>query len=155
MSNDKYIYILYGSQTGNSENIAKNLEDIFLENKNKVKIFSLNNTINLDFKDSIYVFIICSTTGNGDPPLNADKWWRYIKNRNLDKNKFKDIPYAVLGLGDTNYDKFCYMGKSIDKRINELGGIRTLNIYCADEACDMDDVIDNWIKNITFIVNKN
>lgn len=149
---DKYIYVLYGSQTGNSESIAKNLKDILGET-NKVKYLSLNNVINIDFKDSIYIFIICSTTGNGEPPLNADKWWRYIKNRTLEKTKFKDISYAVLGLGDTNYDKFCYMGKSIDKRISELGGIRALNLCCADEACDMEDVVEKWIENVVLLVN--
>jgi len=152
---DKYIYILYGSQTGNSETIAKNLEDILVEENNKVKCFPLNNTITFDFKDSNYLFIICSTTGNGEPPLNADKWWRYIKNRSLEKNKFKEVKYAVLGLGDTNYDKFCYMGKSIDKRISELGGTRLLNIFCAAEACNMADVVKNWIENIKILLNKN
>jgi sulfite reductase alpha subunit-like flavoprotein len=156
MSNEnKYIYILYGSQTGNSESIAQNLQAILVEDKNKVKCLTLNDSINLDFKDSIYLFIICSTTGNGEPPLNADKWWRHIKNRSINKNKFINIKYAVLGLGDTNYDKFCYMGKAIDKRIYELGGERILNIFCADEANDMDVIIEDWIENIKLLVNEN
>jgi hypothetical protein len=37
------------------------------------------------------------------------------------KDTFQDLPFSVLGLGDTNYDKYCHMGKSIDKRLEELG----------------------------------
>jgi sulfite reductase alpha subunit-like flavoprotein len=153
--NLKYIYILYGSQTGNSESIANHLENILTEDNNKVKCLTLNNAINLDFKDSRFVFIICSTTGNGEPPLNADKWWRTMKNRSIDKNKFSNIKFAVLGLGDSNYDKFCHMGKSIDKRISELGGERVLKLYCVDGASEMEEIVDEWIKNILELsVNK-
>jgi len=151
MSN--HIYILYGSQTGNSESIAQNLEDIFKEeNDNNVTCLTLNNAINLDFKDSQLVLIICSTTGNGEPPLNADKWWRTMKNRTIDKNKFLNIKYAVLGLGNTNYDKFCNMGKSIDKRISELGGIRVLKLNCVDEVGDMEEIVEEWIQNVKSLI---
>jgi methionine synthase reductase len=151
MSDNKYIYILYGSQTGNSENIAKNLENLLVKDNHKIKCFCLNDTINFDFKDSLFTFIICSTTGNGDPPLNAEKWWRFIKNRNIDKNKFMNINYCVLGLGDSNYDKFCYIGKMIDKRISELGGKRIINIFCANEATNMEDVVDSWLHEIRIL----
>ena len=146
------IYVLYGSQTGNSESIAKHLENILLENNNEVKCLTLNNSLHLDFKDSNLVVIICSTTGNGEPPLNADKWWRSIKNRSIDKNKFTNIKYAVLGLGDSNYDKFCYIGKSIDKRISELGGTRILKLYCLDGINDMEETVDEWIQNIKSLI---
>lgn len=58
---------------------------------------------------------------------------------------FEGIPYSVLGLGDTNYDKYCYMGKSIDKRLTELGGIRELELYCADEGTGaMEETVEAW-----------
>jgi sulfite reductase alpha subunit-like flavoprotein len=57
---------------------------------------------------------------------------------------FEGIPYTVLGLGDTNYDKFCFMGKAIDKRLNELGGKRLIDVYCADEATNLEEVIEAW-----------
>ena len=57
---------------------------------------------------------------------------------------FEGIPYTVLGLGDTNYDKFCFMGKAIDKRLSELGGKRMIDVYCADEATDLEEVVEAW-----------
>lgn len=57
--------------------------------------------------------------------------------------------YAVLGLGDTNYDKFCFVGKFIDKRLEELGGKRFLPVHCADEAINMEDVVSSFTKQVT------
>ena len=52
------------------------------------------------------------------------------------------MKYTVLGLGDTNYDKFCHMGKCMDKRFEELGAFRFLPLHCADEATNMEEVVE-------------
>jgi len=57
---------------------------------------------------------------------------------------FEGVPYTVLGLGDTNYDKFCFMGKAIDKRLSELGGKRMMDLYCADESTNLEEVVEAW-----------
>ena len=50
----------------------------------------------------------------------------------------------MLALGDTNYDKFCHMGKSIDKRCAELGGVRVADLVCADEATNLEEQVTLW-----------
>lgn len=99
------------------------------------------------------VIIICSTTGNGDSPENSEQWWRSIKLRSVAKDLFQGISYAVLGLGDTNYDKFCYMGKSIDKRLTELGATRFLELTCADEAVGLEEIIEEWFSRIIKVIS--
>ena len=128
--NNKNIYLLYGSQTGNSEEICKN---IYLELFNlgyNSKYSSLNECINKDLNvfnfiekksdEKDIVIIICSTTGNGEAPCNANIFYNKLKNRNQQKDLFNNIQYSILGLGDTNYNKFCEIGKNIDKRFSEL-----------------------------------
>ena len=59
----------------------------------------------------------------------------------------------MLGLGDTNYDKFCHMGKSIDKRLAELGGKRLLEIACADEGTGaLEITVEKWKEDIMKII---
>ena len=36
------------------------------------------------------------------------------------------------------------MGKSLDKRLAELGGKRVLELACADEATGLEETIEEW-----------
>ena len=153
-NNEKTIYILYGSQSGNSESIAIELSIDINKIGYKTKCMSLNNSMNMDIKNNnIFTVFICSTYGNGDSPENASKWWRYYKKRSLEKNLFSGIYYTVLALGDSNYDKFCQMGKNIDRRINELGGIRKFEITLADSN-NLEEVVEKWRNSIIEYIKK-
>ena len=92
--------------------------------------------------------IVTSTTGNGDAPNNADKFFRFIRRRSHKSDFLVDISYVVLALGDTNYDKFCRVGKFIDKRLEELGASRVHPLCCADEATGLADVVEPWKEMI-------
>jgi methionine synthase reductase len=64
----------------------------------------------VETRDGHFVVIVCSTTGNGDPPDNCGKFWRYVKRRSQPEDLLAKLRYTVLGLGDTNYDKFWCVG---------------------------------------------
>ncbi len=36
------------------------------------------------------------------------------------------------------------MGKVIDKRFDELGGKRLLELHCADEATGLEETVEAW-----------
>ena len=69
------------------------------------------------------IHIITSTTGNGDPPENANAFCRFLKRKTTSTTTFTHVQYAVLGLGDSNYDQFGATGKLIDRKLHELGAI--------------------------------
>lgn len=165
------LFILYGSVTGNAEHIAKSLaakyENIISDKRDESYFPSIvcceldqykKKCTNLWEDDSLLrkdvgqkhgVLIITSTTGNGDAPENASRFTRYVKRKTtVDTLPFRHVAYAVLGLGDTNYDKFCETGKLIDRKLKELGGTRVLDIVCADEATGLEQFVDPWIEKI-------
>lgn len=149
------IYILYGSQTGNAQDISEDIYTRLSKMGNECIHMSLNNTLeNNTFsfintsETKTNIIIVCSTTGNGDAPETANFFWRKLKNRNQPNNLLNGIEYSVLGLGDTNYDKFCNMGKNLDKRFHELGAKRFMELHCADEATGMEESVNLFIEKV-------
>jgi methionine synthase reductase len=139
------IYILYGSQSGNCENISRILYDILNEKNEPIIYGTLNSILNQIDNINGTMYIICSTFGNGDAPENASAFWRTIKNRKIKNDIFKNINYNVLGLGNSNYSQFCYMGKKIDKRMEELGGQRIKQLVCVDEVEGLEEPVELWL----------
>tara|TARA_Y200000002_G_scaffold366909_1_gene358391 strand:- start:5762 stop:6265 length:504 start_codon:yes stop_codon:yes gene_type:complete len=150
------IFILYGSQTGNAEGISRELTDCIqdISSKNIIRL-SLNELIQkyTDWdhvlKNSFLNLIVCSTTGDGDIPDNADRFYRKIKSRKIERNFLQSCPFVFLALGDTNYSQFCGGGKKINKRMIELGAKEIQSLTCIDEVGDMEEEVELWINNIT------
>jgi len=141
----------FGSATGNSEFIAKRIHAELQEKHGlkRVQLFALNDWKKLSdptFEEYQAGIFVCATTGNGDAPENAEKFWRFLKRRTQPKTLLsKGMHFAVLGLGDTNYDKFCHMGKSMDARLGEVGGRRVCKVGMADEAMGLEGTVEPWI----------
>ena len=153
------LFILYGSATGNSEHIAKEMQAIATSLPPDQKFFSSVYCGELDsFKKKCLstwetappaykypLLVISSTTGNGEAPENANRFIRFIKRKQTAETlPLKHCMYSVLGLGDTNYEKFCNVGKLLDKHLGELGGTRVMKLACADEATGLEDVVEPW-----------
>ena len=73
--------------------------------------------------------IVASTTGQGDPPDTANKFFRWIRRLKRaqkpgDKKPLAHLSYALLGLGDTNYDNFANFGHLLDRHLTDLGAVQ-------------------------------
>jgi sulfite reductase alpha subunit-like flavoprotein len=149
------IYIYYGSQSGTCECLSFNLKST-LEEKYKLDIVcdSLNN-FDFSIKNDENIFIIITSTyGNGDSPENAEQFWRYIKNRKLKNDYFKNMKYIILGLGDSNYINYCGFAKKIDKRLLDLNASKIYDTFYIDSVInETEQQFDIWISKIIGIFN--
>uniref|UniRef100_A0A7S2S3E2 Methionine synthase reductase n=1 Tax=Mucochytrium quahogii TaxID=96639 RepID=A0A7S2S3E2_9STRA len=151
----KKMLVMYGSETGNSEYISKEVHAIVERHGFDSTYALMNDYKKVSFTEHSLVVFIVSTTGNGDAPQNADRMMRFLRKRTHTDDLLAHMKYIVLALGDTNYDKFCNCGKVLDKRLSELGAQRLNNIVCADEAVGLEDVVEPWKENMVNILKGN
>ncbi|XP_046469972.1 NADPH-dependent diflavin oxidoreductase 1 isoform X2 [Neodiprion pinetum] len=99
--------------------------------------------------ERIVIFVV-ATAGQGDPPTNMKKFWRFLLRKNLLANSLHNMYYGVLGLGDSSYVKYNFAAKKLSKRLAQLGGTEILSIGLADDQHDLgiDAVTVPWIEQL-------
>ena len=145
------IYILYGSQLGYSLSVAEHLYELIEDNIKPLKIEfqSLNEIIENDTIGEIhkddFVIILLSTTGDGEFPKNARKFYQFIRKYD---GTLKNIKYCILGFGDSNYNSYCRPAKILDKKLRALQATKFIKTVCNDDAIHNTDIVDKWLENI-------
>lgn len=128
----KEVTILFGSQTGNAQNLAKKAGKTLEEKGFQVNVSAMSDFKPNNLKKVKNLLIVVSTHGEGDPPDNALTFHEFIHGKRAPK--LEDFRYSVLALGDSSYEFFCQTGKDFDKRLEELGGTR----ITPRVDCDLD-----------------
>ncbi len=136
--------ILFGSQTGNAEALAKMLSKQAGKNGFAPTVYDMAEYPINNLKSDKKVLIITSTYGDGDPPDNAQRFWEELSADSAPS--LSHLEYSVLALGDTNYEQFCQFGKDVDTRLEQLGAQRVFQRMDCD--VDYDDVYEEWAAGV-------
>ncbi|XP_044266839.1 NADPH-dependent diflavin oxidoreductase 1 isoform X1 [Tribolium madens] len=144
------IVILYGSQSGNAQDLA---ERIWRESKRfhfKSTVKSMDDYNVLELVSEQCVIFVCSTTGQGEEPDNMKQFWRFLLRRSLPTDSLVNLKYAVFGLGDSSYTKFNFAAKRLHKRLLQLGGQSLVSLGLGDDQHDLgyDAAADPWIESL-------
>ncbi|XP_051910398.1 methionine synthase reductase isoform X2 [Hippocampus zosterae] len=143
------VVVLYGSQKGQAQSIAEGIAEQAEEHGFLAELGCLNqkDKYNLEKEKSPVVFIV-STTGDGEPPDNALQFVKHIKKKTFSSDHYKHLSYALLALGDTNYENFCNCGKTIERRLQELGAQKFYATGYADDGTGLEVVVDPWLEGL-------
>ncbi|KAK3882716.1 hypothetical protein Pcinc_012922 [Petrolisthes cinctipes] len=142
------LLLLYASQNGNAKGIAEDLYEVCVSSGLKCELKCCSEVDTLDGKTCLV--LIASTTGDGDPPDTARKFWRRLNKRDTTSTTtpLASLYYTVLGLGDTNYTNFCNFGKTVDQKLCSLGAKRFYECGWADDGTGLEVVVEPWIENL-------
>jgi len=138
------LLILFGSQTGTAEGLAKKVAKESWKRGFAPKILPLNDHEQAALTRGGKAIIISSTWGDGEPPDNAVNFWSWINAETAPR--LENLHFAVLGLGDKNYSDFCGASKKFDARLEALGAKR----LAPRGECDVDyeTAATGWIDGL-------
>ncbi|MDG2107753.1 MAG: assimilatory sulfite reductase (NADPH) flavoprotein subunit [Woeseiaceae bacterium] len=136
--------VLYGSQTGNGEDIANSLVKDAVAKGFTAQAFNLSDYKPANLKRESLVTFVISTHGEGDPPDDAELFYEFLLSKKAPK--LENLKYSVLALGDSSYVNFCQTGREFDSRLNELGA----NRFEAFIECDLiyEELAAGWRERI-------
>lgn len=139
--------ILWGSQSGNSERLAKSLARL-LQGSLDLAV-TVDDLDNYDYENLAtapserFIGLILSTYGEGDPPDNAVSFDAYLSSlRQQDITSLRNLQYFVFGLGSSKYQHFNRFATLCDESLRSAGGKRIGDVGCKDEVLRSDD---SWI----------
>ncbi|EOI5730161.1 NADPH-dependent assimilatory sulfite reductase flavoprotein subunit [Cronobacter malonaticus] len=124
------ITLISASQTGNARRVAEALRDDLLAAQLNVNLVNAGDYKFKQIAQEKLLIVVASTQGEGDPPEEAVALHKFLLSKKAPK--LEGTAFAVFGLGDTSYERFCQAGKDFDTRLAELGAERLLDRVDAD-----------------------
>jgi sulfite reductase (NADPH) flavoprotein alpha-component len=133
--------ILFGSQTGTAEGLAKQAAKEAGKRGFAASVLDMAQTDAAKLAAEKNVLVIVSTYGEGEPPDSAKPLHTALGQAGAPS--LASIRFSVCALGDTNYTQFCQCGKDFDVHFEKLGATRvTPRVDC---DLDYEEPFTQWL----------
>lgn len=138
------VTVIYGSQTGTAEGLAKKLVKALKRGNFTPEIHDMASYDRTRLANEQNLLIITSTYGDGEPPDTAADLHGWLMSDSAPR--LDGVSYSVLALGDSSYPDYCKCGIEFDTRLAVLGAKR---IYSrVDVDVDPDAPYAKWSAGI-------
>ena len=126
------VAVLYATQSGTAEGLARKVAKELTAKGYVATLSALEGYTPASLVAERYAVLIASTYGDGDPPDAVQPFYNQLCIEHFPR--FENLSYAVLALGDRNYEHFCQFGRNLDEKLQSLGAYR----LCPRVDCDVD-----------------
>ena len=138
------VTVLSASQTGNARRVAEQLHAGLKAAGVEARLTGAGDFKSKTLPDEDIVLLVTSTQGEGEPPEEALPLYKFLSGKKApDLSK---LTFAVLGLGDSSYPKFCQAGKDFDAKLSGLGAGRLADLALCD--LEFQAAADAWVAAV-------
>ncbi|TGB04873.1 bifunctional cytochrome P450/NADPH--P450 reductase [Halobacillus salinus] len=139
--NDRPLLVLYGSDMGTAEGVARELADTAALHGVKTNVAALNDQIGTLPKEG--AVLIVTSSYNGKPPSNAGQFVQWLEE--LKADELEGVEYAVFGCGDHNWaSTYQNVPRWIDEQLEAKGATRFTKRGEGDVSGDFEEKLDQW-----------
>ncbi|MCG7989772.1 MAG: flavodoxin domain-containing protein [Candidatus Thiodiazotropha weberae] len=136
--------LLYATQSGNARSVAEQLADRLQASGYAPRLVSAENYRPRDLAKEKLLIVVISTQGEGDPPESATGLFSYLQSKKT--ASLSDLHYAIFGLGDSSYDRYCQAAKTLERLFDDHGAKRLIDRVDADVDFEAD--AESWQQQI-------
>lgn len=140
------IVILYGTETGNAEMLAEDIQADLLAD-HAVEVANLSDFDPGDFDPARLYLIVSSTYGDGELPASAQPFGAAMRAQAPD---LSGVSFGLFGLGDSEYETF-NQGSLHLQELMEAAGAALLGERVVHDASGSDlaeDLALPWAREI-------
>ncbi len=145
----KKLLVLFGSETGNAEDLAFDVGQMSSEYDFEVDVKGMEEVTLADVSICERLMVCCSTWGEGDQPDNAQELFDEVSESS--DGCLNEVHFSVLALGDTAFEMFCESGKEWDLVLEQKGASRVNDRIDCDT--DYEDEAEDWMKTTLELMN--
>ncbi|MDR6839975.1 sulfite reductase flavoprotein subunit alpha [Pseudoxanthomonas sacheonensis] len=128
---DSSVLVVHASQTGFAQQLAERSAENLRNSGLTVKLRAIAEVDSAMLATAGRVLFVASTTGEGDPPDQALAFVRDVMGQPAALGRLR---YAVLALGDREYEHFCGFGHQLDNWLRQHGAQSLFDIVEVDNA---------------------
>lgn len=136
--------VVHGSQTGNARRVAEQLVASAEAAGLPVRLLRAGAYPVRELAQERHLVVVISSQGDGDPPDDAIGFFEFINGKRAPR--LTQTKFAVLGLGDSSYPRYCAVSRVLDARLAELGATRFAELGEAD--VDFEQVSGRWSERV-------
>lgn len=125
------VLVVYASQTGFAQQLAERSAENLRSTGLPVKLRAIGEVDGAMLANAGRALFVASTTGEGDPP---DQALAFVRGAMAQPAALQDLRYAVLALGDREYEHFCGFGHQLDRWLRQHGAQPLFDIVEVDNA---------------------
>jgi sulfite reductase (NADPH) flavoprotein alpha-component len=147
----KRIAVLYASQSGTAEGLARKLARELKAQGHVPAVSTLVGYTPAALAAESHALILASTYGDGDAPDGVQPFYEQLCLEHFPR--MEKLRYSVFALGDKHYEHFCKFGADLDAKLASLGANRIASR--TDSDVDVEQPFADWKTAVLAQLNRN